>query len=64
MSRRRQKLRQQAYWSEQPGLFDLPAEDENAILEVPAEAIADEERLRFFSFGSGSSGNCAKHKDL
>lgn len=59
MSRRRQKLRQQAYWSEQPGLFDLPAEDKDDTLEVPAEAIPEEEKLRFLSFGSGSSGNCA-----
>ena len=60
MSRRRQKLRQQAYWSEQPGLFDLPAEGEGSEkLEAPRELDRSDERLRFISFGSGSSGNCA-----
>lgn len=60
MTRRRQKNRQ-AYWSTQPGLFDTPAPEElaeplrpmdDAVLEAP-------EQLRFISFGSGSSGNCA-----
>jgi len=59
MSRRRQKLRQQAYWSEQPGLFDLPTEEDNDILAAPTEDVELDERLRFISFGSGSSGNCA-----
>ncbi len=60
MSRRRQKLRQQAYWSEQPGLFDMPSDSNDSdVLPVPAEIGDAVEKLRFISFGSGSSGNCA-----
>ncbi len=59
MSRRRQKLRQQAYWSDQPGLFDLPVGGDEDVL-TPLDEVPDrDERLRFISFGSGSSGNCA-----
>ena len=60
MSRRRQKLRQQAYWSDQPGLFDLPPEGgTDAPMPELSDADSDAERLQFISFGSGSSGNCA-----
>ena len=60
MSRRRQKLRQQAYWSNQPGLFDLvPDDDGSATIEPPGDIEDGCEKLRYISFGSGSSGNCA-----
>lgn len=60
MSRRRQKRNQQAYWGTQPGLFDAPADDVAAPLAPMAdEALDAPEQLRFISFGSGSSGNCA-----
>lgn len=60
MSRRRQK-RNQAMWADQPGLFDLPqAEPETPQLKPMAdEALESPERMRFLSFGSGSSGNCS-----
>lgn len=52
-----------SYWDERPGLFDLPDEDAPAV-EEPLEALAEEslrrpDYLRYISFGSGSSGNCA-----
>ena len=57
---RRQRLRRQAYWGDQPGLFDMPGDDtEGETLECLAEGAETVERLRFISFGSGSSGNCA-----
>ncbi len=60
MSRRRQKMRQQAYWSEQPGLFDKTHGDSNdATMPALPTEFDGSERLRFISFGSGSSGNCA-----
>lgn len=62
MSRRRQKRNQEQYWENNPGLFDTIApEDDGDELLRPMEdgALAKEERLRFISFGSGSSGNCA-----
>lgn len=41
-----------------PGLFDMPSEDDE--LPVPDVSVSQrEETLRFLSFGSGSSGNCA-----
>lgn len=61
MSRRRQK-RNQERWSEQPGLFDMPAvpdSDDGGLKAMPEEIFVRPERMRFMSFGSGSSGNCA-----
>lgn len=62
MSRRRQKRNQELYWENTPGLFDtISQEDDGAALLRPMEddVLVKEERLRFISFGSGSSGNCA-----
>lgn len=63
MSRRRQKRNQEAYWAAHPGLFDLPgadsAQDANELMPMADEAVQQEERVRYMSFGSGSSGNCA-----
>lgn len=61
MSRRRQLRNQRAFWENQPGLFDVSAQtDSNDILSpLDEEELKTPERLRFMSFGSGSSGNCA-----
>ena len=62
MSRRRQKRNQENYWSNQPGLFDVASPEEDAdsfLLPMDDAILKKEERLRFISFGSGSSGNCA-----
>lgn len=60
MSRSRQKRRQQAFWATQPGLFDTPAEDSaDVLVPLPASALEVPEKLRYMSFGSGSSGNCS-----
>ncbi len=56
MSRRRQKRNRELYMLDHPGLFDVAEDD--APLPCPAEAQV-QQRLRFMSFGSGSSGNCA-----
>lgn len=62
MSRRRQK-RNQAHWADQPGLFDLPADDsvpgDTELSPMADDAFVRPERMRFLSFGSGSSGNCS-----
>lgn len=60
MSRRRQK-RNQALWADQPGLFDIPADADLSAQLAPMadEALCRPERMRFLSFGSGSSGNCS-----
>lgn len=59
MSRRRQKLRQQAAAANMPGLFDNVPDTENDMpMPLPQEPV-DPQELRFISFGSGSSGNCA-----
>lgn len=60
MSRRRNKNNDAAFWSNLPGLFDTFDSD----VDTPLAPIADDafqarETLRFMSFGSGSSGNCA-----
>lgn len=58
MSRRRQKRNREL--NEQPGLFDLPPERQEAELRpMASEFLERPERMRFMSFGSGSSGNCA-----
>ena len=62
MSRRRQKRNQEAFWSSHPGLFDLATDDGGdggELTPLPDEAVKVPERVRFMSFGSGSSGNCA-----
>ncbi len=61
MTRRRQKRNQEAFWASHPGLFDAPAapESESGLEALPDEALAIPERVRFMSFGSGSSGNCS-----
>ncbi len=61
MSRRRQKRNQELYWENRPGLFDVAGSEEESDLLRPMEdsALEKEERMRFISFGSGSSGNCA-----
>lgn len=56
MSRRRQKRNRELYMLDHPGLFDM-SEDE-APLPSPVQ-VPLQKRLRFMSFGSGSSGNCA-----
>lgn len=60
MSRSRQKRRQQAFWATQPGLFDAPADEKpgDELVPLSDEALKVPEKLRFMSFGSGSSGNC------
>lgn len=59
MTRRRQKRKQQAYLEQSPGLFDYQSPE----VELPAVESDDDEcapeRLRYMSFGSGSSGNCS-----
>lgn len=62
MTRRRQKRNQENYWNNQPGLFDIAVavdSDEDILRPMEDSALKEEERLRFISFGSGSSGNCA-----
>lgn len=61
MSRRRQKRNQEAFWSSHPGLFDLPSDEdpEKELTPMDAGDLAGVEPVRFISFGSGSSGNCA-----
>lgn len=62
MTRRRQKFKQQIYGQEQPGLFDISegAYDPEAVLTpMSDDDLSVPERLRFMSFGSGSSGNCS-----
>ncbi len=60
MTKRRQR-RNQALW-EQPGLFDLPDEGEGndgGLKPLSDDVFEVPDRMRFLSFGSGSSGNCA-----
>lgn len=63
MTRRRQKQRQQSLWDDSPGLFDLVGDDDASELTTlaskgtPSAPPAD--KLRYMSFGSGSSGNCS-----
>lgn len=46
--------------NEQPGLFDLSTEREEAVLRPMDDKLLERpERMRFMSFGSGSSGNCS-----
>lgn len=60
MSRRRQLQRYRAYLATQPGLFDQTDEKQTSSLEALDDGCMEaEEKLRFMSFGSGSSGNCA-----
>ncbi len=62
LSRRRQKRNQQIFWASQPGLFDVADSgeaDSDALTPLTDEALAQPEKLRFISFGSGSSGNCS-----
>ncbi len=60
MTRRRQKRKQQQYWDSQPGLFDAASVDDGGeLLPLSEEQLAVPEKLRYMSFGSGSSGNCA-----
>ncbi len=63
MTRRRQKQRQQSLWDDSPGLFDIVGDDdapELTTLSAPAaNATRQPDRLRYMSFGSGSSGNCS-----
>lgn len=57
MSRRQKRNREM---NEQPGLFDLLPEKKEAELRPMDEKFLERpERMRFMSFGSGSSGNCA-----
>lgn len=51
--------RKKSAYDDSPGLFDLSDFDrENSPFE-PLKEPVPEQRLRFMSFGSGSSGNCA-----
>lgn len=62
MSRRRQKRNQEAFWSAHPGLFDVASDNrgvDNELVPMSDEVLKMPERLRYMSFGSGSSGNCA-----
>lgn len=63
MTRRRQKQRQQSLWDDSPGLFDIAADDDASELTTLAAmgrtASPPADRLRYMSFGSGSSGNCS-----
>lgn len=55
--------RKKTVYDDQPGLFDMfdnvPAADESASPFEPLPSIKPTRPLRFISFGSGSSGNCA-----
>ena len=59
--RRQQQRRREAFWSEQPGLFDLIDDgfEAEGLEPMSDEVLRVPERLGFMSFGSGSSGNCA-----
>ncbi len=66
MSKLSRHRRNAAYWDNVPGLFDHPALQEDGQTdgrdELPVldeHALARPEKLRFMSFGSGSSGNCS-----
>lgn len=63
MSRRRQKRNQELYWNAHPGLFDLPGDSEAsadpALRPMDDSQLRSAEKVRFISFGSGSSGNCS-----
>ena len=61
MTRHRNKHTDDAFWNNHPGLFDtFDSDDADALLSPMAdEAFEAPERLRFMSFGSGSSGNCS-----
>ncbi len=62
MSRRRQKFKQQIYGQEQPNLFEISEgayDTDSELVPMSDDVLAVPERLRFMSFGSGSSGNCA-----
>lgn len=62
MSRRRQKFKQQIYGQEQPNLFDISEgayDTDSELVPMSDDVLAVPERLRFMSFGSGSSSNCA-----
>lgn len=62
MSIHSRNKRRRAFYDDQPGLFDAfgPQDDAADDLPVLDPAVLERpERLRFMSFGSGSSGNCA-----
>lgn len=61
MTRRRQIRNQRAYWDRHPGLFDIASDstDHDTLQPLSDADLAQPERLRYISFGSGSSGNCA-----
>lgn len=62
MTRRRQKLRQQEFFRNNPDLFAIADSDtdlDSTLAPLADEAVERSEQLRFISFGSGSSGNCA-----
>lgn len=59
MTRRRQKLRQHAREENVPTLFDIPVDNDEDLPTLSDEDVIPETRMRFISFGSGSSGNCA-----
>ena len=62
MTRRRQQRNREAFWANHPGLFDIAAEDNDnggTLAPLDEDALVVPERLRYMSFGSGSSGNCA-----
>lgn len=60
MTRRRQKYRQQTFVRNNPDLFTIADADEASPLSpIADEALERPQALRFISFGSGSSGNCA-----
>ena len=61
MTRRRQKLQREAFMRNNPDLFAIADEGDTAAPLAPLtdEAVSRPEQLRFISFGSGRSGNCA-----
>lgn len=60
MTRRRQKFKQQTFFRNNPDLFAIADADNDApLIPIADEALERPEALRFISFGSGSSGNCA-----
>lgn len=60
MTRRRNKNADAAFWRGLPGLFDTFDSDADTLLTpIADEEFETREKLRFMSFGSGSSGNCS-----
>ncbi|MBD5232624.1 MAG: MBL fold metallo-hydrolase [Bacteroidales bacterium] len=61
MTRRRRSHNSEAFWAAQPGLFDVPQapEGDSELKPLDDSELTVAEKVRFMSFGSGSSGNCS-----